>query len=168
MTDRERLDAIRAREQEATEGPWERGDRQHVAGVLPEQFGEGRCAFCRMGEPTWVGRRSINGKRMLAHVHTQDKPYIEWGIYALREDGSVIVVNDTYEYGLMDDADAEFIAHAREDVPWLLKEVEQLTRAVEAVREYASRPASNAPADRDRLPEFYRHRVLRALEGATE
>lgn len=38
-----------------------------------------------------------------------------------------------------DQADAEFIAHAREDVPWLLAEVERLTAERDRARDLAAR-----------------------------
>lgn len=107
----------------ATPGPWQFGDSSHVAGVMAERYGEGRCAYCDAGEPSWVGSRSINGTRMLAHVHLDPEPWWRHGIYAIRADGPVSVVNDTDEYGYMADADAAFIAAAREAVPALLAEV---------------------------------------------
>jgi len=111
----------------ATEGPWEHGDRQHVAGVLPEQFGDGKCAYCdRYGEPTWVGKQLINGKRMLAHAHESAEPWWDHGIYALRGAGSVLVVNDIDEYGYIADPDAEFIAASRTAMPCLLSAVENV------------------------------------------
>ena len=96
----------------ATAGPWEFGDRQSVAGVMPDLHGEGKCAYCHYGEPSWAGKRSINGTRMLAHVHTRPEPWWDHGIFAWREDGSVLVVNDTDEYGYMTKPDATLIVNA--------------------------------------------------------
>ena len=98
-----------------TAGDWERGDRFTFAGVLPKMFGEGKCSACEpLGLPAWIGKTDINGKRMLAHVHASDEPW--WpphGIFAVGELPNVVnVVNDTYEYGLMEDADAEAIVQA--------------------------------------------------------
>ena len=120
-----RIEEIRARLEAATPGPWECGDRYHVAGVLPARFGEGKCAYCsRMGEPEWAGRRDINGTKMLAHVHITDEAWSPYGIYAYPEPGSpYCVVVETDEYGLISDIDATFIAHARDDVPYLLDQL---------------------------------------------
>ena len=127
MSDPLDVDAAEARANAATPGPWVRGDRWHVAAVMPELFGEGKCSACaRHGEPTWVGRRYINGKRMLAHVHEAAKNWYECGIVAVRDSGPISVVVETDEYGLLDPADAEFIAHARTDVPALIARVREL------------------------------------------
>ncbi len=133
-----RLGEIRERVAAATEGPWEHGDRQFTAGVN-ERFGTDACAHCRRhGDPTWIGVRDINGQKMLTHVHTDAEPWWKHGIFAFRDSGSSVVVHDT-EYGYMDQADAEFIAHAREDVPWLLAEVERLTAERDRARDLAAR-----------------------------
>ena len=102
------LDEIKARADAATEGPWEFGDRLHVQG-------ESHCDCNPLRGP--LVRREvmdINGEQMMAHVHRQEEARWPHGIYA--KDGEV-VVNDTEEYGYMDDFDAEFIAHARTDLP---------------------------------------------------
>lgn len=102
-----KLERLKAK---STQGEWVRGDRWGVAGVAPEMFGEGRCTYCeRMGEPTWVGKRPINGKRMLAHVHESSEPLWDHGIYASRDSGPECVIYDALEYGYMDDVDAELI-----------------------------------------------------------
>ena len=107
-----RLDDIIARCEVATKGPWERGFRQYIGGAVRENK---TCAYCRHGEPSWVGMGDINGKRMLSHVHETAEPWDSRGIFAYRKDGSVCVVDQTDEYG-MDSHDAEFIANARKDV----------------------------------------------------
>jgi hypothetical protein len=74
-----------------------------------------------MGEPQWSGRRDINGKTMTAHVHIADKPWCGAGIYSYDGNGHLFtVVIDTEEYGLMEQADADFIAHSRDDIEYLL------------------------------------------------
>lgn len=137
-----RLAEIRDRANAATEGPWEHGDRQYVYGVTG-RFGDDRCPHCaRTGfgdGPSWAGVRNINGKEMLVHVHTSDKPRRRHGVHAVRANGSISVVRDAEEYGYMYPADAEFIAHAREDVPWLLAEVERLTAERDRARGLAAR-----------------------------
>lgn len=119
------LDPIRARLADATPGPWRRGDNQHIAGANKKN---GECCYCDHGEPSWEGVRSINGRRMQAHIHTTEESWWDHGVYAERTDGNLIVVNDTAEYGYMDDGDAEFIAHAPADIAALLAEVESLRK----------------------------------------
>jgi hypothetical protein len=107
--DLDRLDALAGA---ATQGPWSRGDRWHVAGVNG-RFGKDRCAYCgHHGQPTWIGQRDINGTKMLAHVHTDDEPWHKTSVYAEREDGPVTVIVETDEYGEMTDEDAAFIVAA--------------------------------------------------------
>lgn len=72
---------------------------------------------------------------MLAHVHTRPEPWSDHSIVFAAEDGPVTVVVETEEYGLIDPPDAEFIAHAREDIPFLLNEVSALREAIEKARE---------------------------------
>lgn len=134
-TENEKLIAeIARRAEKATTGPWEYGDRQMVAGVMSERYGEGKCAYCNHGEPSWIGKRSINGSRMLAHVHTAEEPTYRAGILALRESGSWSVVIETDEYGLMCEADGEFIAHARADIPFLLTQLATVTKAADELQ----------------------------------
>ena len=121
MTIESRLAEIRARVDAATEGPWLHGDRWHVQG-------ESHCA-CRPGYGPRIARRwmDINGKYMWAHVHESPEPFHPYGILARNDGEPLSVVIETTEYGTMSTEDAEFIAHARTDLPALLA-------AVEAVR----------------------------------
>lgn len=114
MTTEERLRAAIGRleklKAESTAGEWVYGDRWGVGGVDSGMYGDGKCAYCeRMGEPTWIGKRPINGKRMQAHVHESSEPLWEHGIFASHGSGPICVINDTLEYGYMDDADANLI-----------------------------------------------------------
>ena len=119
-----RIEEIRARLEAATPGPWEHGERYHICGVMAEKFGEGRCSSCRRGEPAWAGTRDINGKKMLAHVHAVEEPWHKNNIVYYDGNGNLFhVVIETDEYGLMESGDADFIAHAREDVPYLLDQL---------------------------------------------
>ena len=150
-----RLGEIRERVAAATEGPWEHGDRQYVYGVTG-RFGDDRCPHCaRTGfgdGPSWAGVRNINGKEMLVHVHTSDKPRRRHGVHAVRANGSISVVRDAEEYGYMYPADAEFIAHARQDIPWLLSEIERLTtESGETVHPRSSAPCTECVEDAARL-----------------
>ena len=132
-----RLEEIEARLNAATPGPWEYGDRYSICGVMPRMFGEGKCSSCsRHGEPDWVGRLDINGTKMLAHVHIMDKPWSHSSIVHYDGNGNLYsVVIETDEYGLMDTADAAFIAASRTDVPYLLNLVASLTAERDALRD---------------------------------
>lgn len=130
----EQLDDIEARANAATEGPWERGDVWHWAGVLAEKFGEGRCAWCQVdGEPVWIGEADINGRQMLAHQHRDPTPYA-YDHYISNEHGLVAGPYGYEEGGVIDPADTEFIVHARTDVPALVAVVERQRAAIAAVR----------------------------------
>ena len=114
MSISDRLDQIEARADAATEGPWERGDHYHVQAASHCQ------CWPEHGPLISEKRMDINGTMRLAHVHRRSEPLWEYGIYAPTEYGGALVVNETSEYGYMDDVDAEFIAHARTDVPALV------------------------------------------------
>lgn len=107
---------------EATPGPWIVGDRWHVAGVMPEKFGDGRCAKCNSGNPVvWEGRRDINGTKMQAHVHQSPEPWYGDGHQIFAYDGgpSRVTIAGNYDYeegGILSPADCEFIAAASPDV----------------------------------------------------
>jgi hypothetical protein len=128
------LDAIEARANAATEGPW----TLEVSG--------------------WSGKR----------VDTLSSP------------SSTVIMGQDERGGASwsDDDDAEFIAHAREDVPALVKHVRELEAVVERVRaiEVADRVdhsqhvgAGGGPCG---VPVSWKSRMgrdlARALEGATE
>lgn len=69
------------------------------------------------------------GKR--ASKATFDKAYVKgdpWKGYEVRNEGNGVVVAETSA-----DSDAEFIAHAREDVPALLAEVSHLRAELERI-----------------------------------
>ena len=136
----ERIAEIKARVDAATPGPWESGNRYSICGVMPSMFGEGRCAACaREGEPIWVGRRDINGTKMLSHVHAMDALHDSFhnGIVHYDGNGEVWhVIIETDEYGLMALDDQDFIANAREDIPYLLAEIERLSPPLAPVLEW--------------------------------
>lgn len=114
MSISDRLDQIEARADAATEGPWERGDHYHVQAASHCQ------CWPEHGPLISEKRMDINGTMRLAHVHRRSEPLWGYGIYATTEYGGALVVNETSEYGYMDDADAEFIAASRTDVPALV------------------------------------------------
>lgn len=119
MTAADRLDAIEARANAATEGPWEVGDRYHIQGAS-------HCA-CRPshGPLVWEGRRGINGQVMQTHIHRRPLPLDddETTVYGGALPEPVVIALSTDEYVHISAEDAEFIAHARQDVPALVAAV---------------------------------------------
>ena len=116
---------------EATPRPWEFGDRQFRARVVPELFGEGRCAYCSNPDRPLV--HTGRGKNPW-HVHEVERPWWDHGIYAYRASGSSIVVHDTDEYGYMADEDARIIVAAVNALPDLLDALDVAGSAIERVR----------------------------------
>jgi hypothetical protein len=101
------------------------------------RFGESKCAYCkRKGAPIWEGRRDINGTRIQAHVHVRDDPYMQGIVHY--DDGLGApwhVVVETDEHGLMRPQDGHFIAHAPDDIAYLLAEITRLESLISAPRE---------------------------------
>ena len=105
------LDRLRALAEDATPGPWEQGDVWALAGVLPEKFGEDRCAYCaRLGAPAWVGTAYVNDTRMRAHKHHDPEPYSPDRMIS-RPDG--LVVGDE---GVLNPEDCVYITAVSPDV----------------------------------------------------
>ncbi len=131
---------LRALMESATPGPWEPGDVWLSAGRIYSDDGdrvEGgsatRCAFCRLGEPSWVGRMDINGTAMPAHRHRNPEPYgLEHAISSA--DGALVA----YEGGgIVRAEDVQFAISARNHVPALLDDVASLRAEVAAARKFA-------------------------------
>ena len=97
------LDAIEARVRAATPGPWERriGPREGYSIKEKAKYMRG-CAI-------------DNGEPLQVLIADSDRPGIDYLVPALTGDGPLA------------EANAEFIAHAREDVPALVAEVRRLT-----------------------------------------
>ena len=127
--DRERLRALASA---ATPGPWERGNWYHVQ--------ESTHCTCSQYHGPLVG---IDPHGVLGEMHVHrysDAPLWREGIRA-RDDatGGVDVVIESDEYGTMSDADAEFIAAAREAVPQLLDQLDQAEARIRAVEDVLGR-----------------------------
>lgn len=121
---------------EATPGPWERGDHWHIQGSDSCQCSE------RHGPLVEERQMNINGTMMDAHVHRSEKPWWEHGIYSEARQGGfpVNVVNDTQEYGLMADTDAEFIAATDpKTVLALLARVREAEARIEKAEDFITR-----------------------------
>lgn len=133
MLTKERLEQIKAREQAATAGPWETRVAYMAAGVNDGTWSAshsvplGRCAFCHH-DGTFV-RSFVNPQGQTMHMHrfAGNDELDEWHtIYALT--GDQIAGSYDYDSGgiCSTPADAGFIAHARQDIPDLLAEIERL------------------------------------------
>ena len=125
-------DQLRALANAATPGPWERGNWYHVQ--------ESTHCTCSQYHGPLVG---IDPHGVLGEMHVHrysDAPLWREGIRA-RDDatGGVDVVIESDEYGTMSDADAEFIAAAREAVPQLLDQLDQAEARIKAVRDVLDR-----------------------------
>ncbi|MFG2532775.1 hypothetical protein [Streptomyces sp. NPDC048516] len=112
MTDTDRLNAIDGRAQAATEGPWgfynDGTGRLDIAAWLRETGHGYRC------------RRQI--AQTIEFPIDNDQSHEHW----TEEDDQRQI-----------EADAEFIAQAREDVPWLVARVRELEAALQAAGESA-------------------------------
>jgi hypothetical protein len=127
------LDAIKARAEAATEGPW-RADDEH--GLMPG------------AAPAWCVSRSGADGTYLSDV--------------------------AYTTGTHEQGDAEFIAHARTDIPELVAEVERLrfvlTRTDEAdgsVIDILDAERDTLRAQRDAVLGLHKRRPWRVSDGAT-
>lgn len=130
------LDTIRARAEAATEGPWRKDVSLLTAGVNdgsnpywnPSGITEGECAWCENFE--LFGTIKKRGANYHVHANIPEEQSIVSPV------ALATIVPDVY----LEDADAEFIAAARQDVPKLLAEVARLqshlTEIVGAVFEH--------------------------------
>ena len=108
--DQSRINAIRARCEAATPEPWTADLSEGDCGVYSEDCPRG-LEYCDDACPQCDRWEILKGGLV-------DGPdYVECG-----------------EYSYFSDNDAEFIAHARADIPDLLAEVERLTRELEAAK----------------------------------
>ncbi|MEW5929533.1 MAG: hypothetical protein AB1941_18920 [Gemmatimonadota bacterium] len=132
----------------ATPGPWEAGVRYERFGVNEgARPGEGpfsflpvgRCYFCaESGEPPLATERDRHGAEY--HVHRVGgggpRPAAGWRTISSAATRETVV--ESYE-GMVSTGirppDAEFIAHARVDVPRLVAEVRRLREALETMEE---------------------------------
>lgn len=155
------LDEIRARAEKATPGPWERGHVWLLAGLIFDDAGNRlkdrtsatRCCYCHLGEPVWSGMTDINGKQMRAHRHRDPAPYAPESAISDADGGMVVYGGE--DSGIVDAADAEFIAHAREDVPALIAEVDRLRLERECARASRAGQLLRARAAVDRVRKLH-------------
>jgi len=120
------LESIMARAEAATPGPWEQGSVWVSAPAIGSE-----CAHCRqLGGPAVTSEEEyFGGQPYILHVHRRVDDGDEHWISG--PEGAQIAGNYEEELGgIIDPADAEFIAHARTDVPALVAEVEGLRAAL--------------------------------------
>lgn len=131
------LDRLRTIAEQATPGPWERGDVWLWAGVINT---DGSCSACtRHGDPVWVGTSDINGELMLAHKHRVKDPW-EPEHRISSPDGLVTGNYDYEEGGIIDAVDTEFIVTF--DPPTVLALLD-VAEAAEAAAEYVPEDVSD-------------------------
>lgn len=133
LTDAE-LEAIEARANAATEGPWE-SDREY--GAFPERRDKpGKCDWCRSyGPPVRVEENAGFGPKIKAHIHREKQEAAT--VYTV--DGRAIIDLEWLDYnnaGLTFKSDDRlFIAQARTDIPRLVAEVRRLRAAMNQCRQ---------------------------------
>jgi hypothetical protein len=112
------LDAIKARVEAATPGPWEAGD---VWAHKDTEPGSDECAWCpRLGPPVKV----FSYPHMTRHVHRCEPCDRDLGRLISGPDAEHIVFS--YDNGFERRENVEFVVHARKDIPELIAEVERL------------------------------------------
>lgn len=139
----EQIDVIRARANRATPGPWGWfGNTQTQQAYLATQR-MGRhfvMSFERWGmrgaQPTFWGGRTIDvDERGMKRINggeaqkASEIPIYEVAPRAVDKNDPAVYRQDVIGFR---NADADFIAHSREDIDWLLKEVDRLTAQIAA------------------------------------
>lgn len=169
MTSSNPEDEIRPHLEAATPGPWETGDVWLSAGLIYSDGGERvedgsatRCAFCHLGEPSWSGRRDINGTVMPAHRHRNPEPYgLDHAISSA--DGSLVA----YEGGgVVRGEDVQFAVSARNLLPALLADVSSLRAEVAAARKFAAEMRDFCSPHA--IAADYADRLVEAMDRAKE
>ena len=125
------LDAIRARAEAATAGPWRVGttssrcrvnDDKHLNWTAPASIPKGECALCYESAPVRTYKDATGAGY---HIHLLTGA--EWRDICSAQ-GVQITGNYDYEDGgvCSSEEDATFIAHARTDIPAMADEIERL------------------------------------------
>lgn len=114
------LDAIQARADAATPGPWVDTKGYHLTCLLEDENDCERTSAIR--------ERIVFHNGVVHHEHDERQPSPE----LLTINGDLIAgAYDWEEWGILKHADTEFIVHAREDIPALVAEVRRLRAIVE-------------------------------------
>lgn len=110
---------IKALHEAATPAPWSTTDWL-VAGVLPEKFGDGCCAYCSNPSLTLVRTElgKVNGNMMTRHWHAWDNDEGDDGhtVYAGEPGDTFTQVVGSFDYnsgGFIETADRDFIVALR-------------------------------------------------------
>ena len=145
-----RLDKIEARTNAATEGPWEVGDRYHCqAADMCDCAPDRGPLIDTYQHPEWG----------TMHVHRKDEPWWNEGVLFRKAGGPPgEVARD------LATEDAEFIAHAREDVPRMVDALRGVLRQADALDELSASPIGASYAGALRLgARGIRHAITKAL-----
>lgn len=133
MSNSKRIDEIRSRTRKATAGPWyvnflDDGHFMNLVAVTTRPDSGEHEAL--VDETTTEIRESIVATTLLQAAITNGKPFVQVELHD---------ENDTDFEGYPRysnwDEDAEFIAHAREDIPWLLARIEELENQLETQKD---------------------------------
>lgn len=151
------MEAIRARLEAATPGPWESGDVWARAGLVFDDHhnhvgtnNPTKCGYCFTGDPLILAEvMDINGRDMEAHLHRRVEP---WDLDEFVSGAGGVVVARK----VAGEANVELIAHAPTDLRRLLDENARLNAEFADFREMAvlnTRARNEALAARDRTVE---------------
>lgn len=113
-------------------------DHEFKAPTRPTCYGEGEldASATRLAEIWARAQAATDGPWRMRHgATTEDAIHVEFGEVLVVPDGWGWADNDWRKIN----ADAEFIAHARSDVPWLMAEVDRLTGERDRARGLAAR-----------------------------
>ena len=126
MDNQKRIEEIKSRLNNATPAPWyvnflDDGHFMNLVAVTTKPDNGKHEAL--INEDTSEIRGSIVATTLLQAEITVGKPFVE---VQLEDDDDTD--SDGYPKYTNWDEDAEFIAHSREDIPWLLARIEELQR----------------------------------------
>lgn len=115
------LQEIEERCNKATAGPW-------YSNFSRGQESGGKCFYCRNGNPVV---KCVTLEGLSYHLHEWEDCFQE----IISDAGVMIVGNYDYESGGVASTkeDAEFIAHARQDIPALLAEIKRLQERIDDI-----------------------------------
>jgi hypothetical protein len=125
----EEVKEIRERAEKATPGPWTNEYEFKDA----RTWENGRCYQCDEGLELVAECETPYGRKEHTHKEPSEKKNALFSTDTMKD----ILFGDGWEvdsWGVNKQEDAEFIAHAREDIPKLLQEREELLKKLEGLR----------------------------------
>ena len=127
------LAAIKDRLEKATPGQWAVGERWPRTWPNQRMYGDGKCVNCDKYPLVGEFDDDYEGKMVTFHVHELPESLVDdyTEVFAFTGKTRPVMVVGLegygYEGGVLNPADADFIVHAREDIPALIAEVERTT-----------------------------------------